>query len=150
MDYVRNIAAYWTYLVAFIAGALAAYWATLPEGLQTMAIGIGFVIGADILTGSILALSNKKFGSRGAWKGVLKLMAYFSALLLAHGMDVALGLGAVCTAAMLLVLFVMEATSVIENLAKLGLPVPAVIRERLEALRGEMEEAEGNDTVCKP
>ena len=66
-------------------------------------------------------------------------MTYASALLLGHGIDTAFDLGAVCTAAVLLLIFVMEATSVTENLGKLGMPIPRVISDRLAALREKVD-----------
>ena len=145
MDYVRNLGAWGNYLLAFVAGALVAYWGGLPHGLQTMAQGAGIIFFANVLTGSVLAWNQKEFSSRGAGKAVRKLITYFGGLLLAHGIDIGLGLGAVCTAAMLLVIFLMEASSVVENLAALGLPVPAVITDKLEALRGRTEETNNDD-----
>jgi len=142
MDYLKSIAGYSQYLIAAVAGALAAYWGTLPDGLQVMAKGAGIIFLANMVTGSIVAWDKKEFSSRGAGKSLRKLMIYCSGLLLAHGLDVGLSLGVVCVAPMLLVIFVMEGSSVVENLAALGLPMPAAITERLERLRGELKEAE--------
>ena len=141
--YAKTLAAYGGYLAAFVVGGLGLYWATLPDGVQQMALGAGVVILADMLSGSLVALQAKRFSSSAAKGSLFKLATYSSGLLLGYGVDVALGLGSVCVAAILVVVFLIEATSVIENLGTLGLPIPAVIRERLEALK-KAQEVDGN------
>ena len=137
--YAKTLAAYGGYLAAFAVGGLSLYWAGLPDGVHRMVIGAGVVILADMISGSLVALKEKRFSSGGAKGSLIKLATYCSALLLGYGVDTAHSMGSVCVAAMITVIFVVEATSVVENLGKLGMRVPPIIKEWIDGRRGKQE-----------
>ena len=95
---------------------------------------IGFVA-ADYLTGVLAAISKKRLSSSVGFTGIARKILIFTLVGLANLLDVyVLGAGAVLRTATIFFYLSNEGISLLENTTRLGLPVPAQLRETLAAL----------------
>lgn len=95
---------------------------------------IGFVA-ADYLTGVLAAITEKRLSSAVGFKGIARKILIFTLIGLANLLDVyVLGAGAVLRTATIFFYLSNEGISLLENTTRLGLPVPAQLRETLAAL----------------
>lgn len=107
------------------------------EDLTTLLIfmGVDFVMG--MLIAAIWKKSNKsetgKLNSISAWKGLCRKGGSLLVVLVAHRLDVTLGVNYIKTA--VVVAFIAnELLSIVENLGIMGVPLPAVITKAIEVL----------------
>lgn len=95
---------------------------------------IAFVV-MDYFTGVLCALQNKKLSSARGFRGILKKILIFMVVGMGHLLDLTLlgGAGAPLRVAMIGFYLSNEGLSILENLGRLGVPLPkrlaAVIRE---------------------
>lgn len=113
-----------------------------------------FVI-IDLVTGVLKGFfSEKQFSSRRMRQGFATKIGYLCAIALAVGLDRILpdnpDMPLLRTVAIWFYI-VVEASSIIENLAQMGVPVPKFLVDRLEVLRGKQEKAQftENDKIVK-
>ena len=133
-----------TYLRAKLQAALtlAACWLTRFLGgadilLKTLLV----FMAADIATGLIAAFHEKKLSSAIGFKGISKKALILLLVGLAHMMDESIGGGAL-RGAVLGFYISNEGLSVLENAARLGLPVPQKLKGALIQLHGK-EDGDG-------
>lgn len=96
----------------------------------------------DYITGVLAAYMRPraKLSSKRGLKGIAKKLTLISLVVAAHYLDLAIGQNVFC----LLITYSMlgnEGLSIIENAAYCGVPVPASLREKLEQLAQEKQEA---------
>lgn len=91
----------------------------------------------DYASGVLIAIIEKKVSSSVGFIGIARKTMIFLIVMIASGLDAFLGQTAVCRTAAIAFYFVNESVSLLENAAKLGLPIPEFIREALEQVRGE-------------
>lgn len=132
--------------VATMLGALAGYF--LPsEDLRKLAICTFAMVIFDTISGMLAAgregdpIQSRKFG-----RVIAKLIAYPIAVMTATMVvDVIPGAGQlypVAAAAALALIFATEALSVIENLDRLGVPLPSFVRTAISKFRDEKQPKE--------
>jgi toxin secretion/phage lysis holin len=96
----------------------------------------------DYITGVLAAYMRPKakLSSKRGIRGIAKKLTLISLIVAAHQLDLALGQNVFC---LLLTYFMLgnEGLSIIENAAYCGLPIPASLREKLEQLAQEKQEA---------
>ncbi|MEH7341900.1 phage holin family protein [Priestia megaterium] len=93
----------------------------------------------DIITGVMKAIKNKRLRSRNALYGYARKIGVYVAIIVANIIDQIFGFnGAVATATVLFYLG-NELLSIVENLAQLGVKVPAVITDKLHVIQNEDE-----------
>lgn len=88
--------------------------------------------GIDIITGISVAWQNQNLWSRKALFGYARKVLVLAVIVLANVIDQILGLDGAVTYATVLFYIANEGLSIIENLAKLGILVPANIAEKLK------------------
>ncbi|WP_373482670.1 holin family protein [Acetobacterium sp.] len=99
---------------------------------------IAFVV-MDYLTGFLAAAQQKRLSSAQGFRGILKKILIFMVVGIGHLLDITLlgGAGAPLRVAMIGFYLANEGLSILENLGRLGVPLPkrlaAVIRELGEA-----------------
>lgn len=152
---MTTIAGIWQQLVggwlkpaaAFVVGLAANYWAGCPENLQGLFYFAGFVFVADIVFGTGRAVIKRELSSDAAGRGILKLIAYGSALLVAIGVDrhlgpaVGLEIGYTLEYTLLLLIVLQEGISLVEHLAEAGVPCQGI----LQVLKQYQEQAQDED-----
>jgi len=122
--------------IVAVAGAVTSYlfggWSALLNILLT------FVV-ADYVTGVTAAAKEGRLNSEvGAW-GIVRKVGIFAIVALAHLVDTALGDAHLFRDASIFFFLANELLSVIENLGRVGVPIPPVIQRAVEVLRGKSE-----------
>lgn len=124
----------------------------------TIGVALGFLFGEvtglfwalitfmalDYITGIINAVVSKKLSSTVGFKGLAKKFVILIFVAVGHIIDTYIlgGTPAIMSAVMLFYL-ANEGISIIENAAKLGLPVPKKLVEIMEQLKEKSEKKEG-------
>ena len=124
----------WAVIQTSIAGAGATIGAFLG-GLDGLIYAlIAFVI-ADYITGVLAAISEQRVSSAIEFKGISRKIVLFALVGLAHLLDVhVIGTPGVLRTATIVFYLTNEGISLLENAARLGLPVPAQIRDALDVI----------------
>lgn len=112
------------------------------EDLTTLLI----FMGADFVMGLLIAAVWHKSGksetgtlnSVSAWKGLVRKGVSLLVVLIAHRLDVTLGVDYIKTA-VVIAFIANEAISIVENLGIMGVPLPAVVTKAIEVLKSKSE-----------
>lgn len=122
-----------------VTGTIATFlFGEWSNALQALAM---FML-LDYITGVLAAYMRprSKLSSKRGLKGIAKKLTLISLIVAAHQLDLAIGQNVFC----LLFTYSMlgnEGLSIIENAAYCGVPVPAALKEKLEQLAREKQEA---------
>lgn len=131
--------------IGMIGGLIANLLGGWTSDMTTLVI---FMI-IDFITGLIVAgvfqKSNKSdsgaYNSKAGWKGLCKKCLTLFFVIIAHRLDVELGMNYIRTAT--IVGFIAnEAMSIIENAGLMGMPMPKVVTKAIEVLKEKSEGAE--------
>jgi len=115
------------------AGAIIGFFIGGADGLIKALIVFAIV---DYITGVAAAAIEHKLNSEIGFKGITKKLLLFCIVGVAHILDVyVLGTGAVCRSAVVLFYIANEGLSIIENVARCGLPIPDKLKIILEQLK---------------
>ncbi|MEC3639751.1 phage holin family protein [Bacillus halotolerans] len=93
----------------------------------------------DILTGVVKAWKFKELRSRSAWFGYVRKMLSFLVVIVANIIDTILNLNGVLTFGTVLFYIANEGLSITENLAQIGVKIPAAITDRLHVIEEDNE-----------
>ncbi len=132
---------------------LTVIWSRLRAVLSMCACGIGaflggtdallrallIAMGIDMMTGFICAFREKTLSSETGFVGIGKKVLILLIVGLAHMMDESIG-GSALRSAVLGFYISNEGLSVLENAARLGLPVPGKLKDALTQLHGKGEQ----------
>lgn len=88
----------------------------------------------DVLTGICKAIKNKRLFSKTAFIGYLKKITILGVIITSNLMDQMLNLNGMLANATLFFYVFYEITSILENSAELGLPVPKIIKDKLKVI----------------
>lgn len=122
-----------------VAGTMATFlFGEWNNALQALAV---FML-LDYITGVLAAYMRPraKLSSKRGLRGIAKKLTLISLIVAAHQLDLAIGQNVFC----LLFTYSMlgnEGLSIIENAAYCGVPIPAALKEKLEQLAREKQEA---------
>ncbi|OPX88130.1 MAG: Holin family protein [Pelotomaculum sp. PtaB.Bin104] len=94
-------------------------------------------VAADYVTGMMAAGVEGKLSSSVGLKGIAKKVGIFILVAVAHLVDTALGNAHIFRDATIFFYLANELLSIIENTGRIGLPVPEVIQQAVEVLRGK-------------
>ena len=122
----------------FAAGVTAIFggWDMLMTALVVMAV-------ADYVTGLVAAGISGSLDSRVGWKGILKKLLIFVAVAVAATVDMATGLeGHPLRAAACLFYIGNEGISIVENLGRAGVPIPARLAALFQRLKDENDKTD--------
>ena len=98
---------------------------------------VAFVV-IDYLTGIMAAILEKRLSSEVGFRGIFKKVLIFSLVAVAHIIDSQLiQTGSAIRTAVIFFYLSNEGISIIENAAKIGLPIPEKLRTVLEQLNKE-------------
>ena len=121
-----------TQAIVTTAGGIAGY---LFGGIDGLIIALVAFVTADYLTGVMAAISEKRLSSAIGFKGIFRKIIIFTLVGLANVLDVhVLGDTGVLRTATIFFYISNEGISLLENATRLGLPVPARIREALDLI----------------
>jgi toxin secretion/phage lysis holin len=127
------------YFLAGLGGLATALFGGWDVYLKVL---VAFMV-LDYLTGVVAAYQEKKLDSNVGWKGITRKALVFVIVALAHLLDTALG-QALFRGLVIWFYIANEGLSIIENLGRAGVPIPAPLRAALESLKQKAEEGKGN------
>lgn len=115
----------------------------LVGGIDIAMKSLLIVIVIDYITGVMSAIYNKKLNSTIGLKGILKKFSYLIIVSLSVILDRIVGdTGAIRT--LVIYFFVAnDGISIVENIGKMGVPLPKKLTEVLEQLRNKGDEESG-------
>ena len=130
----------------FINNAISVVLTTfiyLVGGIDVAMKSLLIVIVIDYITGVMSAIYNKKLNSTIGLKGILKKFSYLIIVSLSVILDKIVGdTGAIRT--LIIYFFVAnDGISIVENIGKMGVPLPKKLTEVLEQLRNKGDEESG-------
>jgi toxin secretion/phage lysis holin len=129
------------YLKTIIAfgGAAASYlfggWSLLLQIL------LAFVI-IDYITGVIASGIEGKLSSQIGLKGIAKKVFIFVMVAVAHLVDTAIGDAHLFRDATIFFYLANEVISILENTGRVGLPVPEILQQAIEVLKGRSKKVD--------
>lgn len=124
------------YAFAALGGALGAVMGGFDGFLYALVV---FVI-VDYATGLMAAAVEKKLSSEVGFKGIFKKVIIFSLVAVGHIIDAhVIREGSVLRTAVIFFYLSNEGISILENAARMGLPIPGKLKAVLEQLREEKE-----------
>ncbi|KAA6450245.1 phage holin family protein [Bacillus atrophaeus] len=94
----------------------------------------------DIITGIIKAWQHKRLRSRSALFGYVRKILIFLVVIMANVVDIIMNLNGVLTFGTVLFYIANEGLSITENLAQIGVKIPAVITERLHVIESDNDQ----------
>ncbi|MEC0384629.1 phage holin family protein [Bacillus velezensis] len=99
----------------------------------------------DVITGIIKAWKMKQLRSRSAWFGYVRKMLSFMVVIVANIIDTITNLNGVLTFGTVLFYIANEGLSITENLAQIGVKIPAVITDRLHVIESDNDQKTEKD-----
>lgn len=101
---------------------------------------IAFVV-IDYITGVMCAVVDKKLSSEVGFKGIFKKILIFAMVAVGHVLDSRIiGSGSALRTAVIFFYIANEGISLLENTARLGLPVPEKLKRVLAQLHGKEDD----------
>jgi toxin secretion/phage lysis holin len=119
---------------ALLGGTITAFLGGWDLALQVLVL---FVV-LDYLVGLVAAWTEKNLDSRVGFRGICKKVLLFVPIAICYALDQVLGQEILRSLAIFFYI-ANEGLSVIENLGRAGVPVPAALGEALEQLRKKGE-----------
>ena len=106
---------------------------------------LAFVV-IDYVTGVMCAIVDKKLSSAIGFRGIFKKVLIFMLVGIGHLLDThVIGTGSVLRTAIIFFYISNEGVSLLENAARLGLPVSEKLKAVLEQLHDRTEKEDGSD-----
>ncbi len=125
----------WTkYSIALVGGFLTSLLGSWDMALQVLVL---FVV-LDYITGLVAAYEEQNLNSRVGFKGIAKKILLFVPVAVAYWLDMLLGQEILRNLAIFFYI-ANEGLSMMENLARAGVPFPEQIQTALEQLKGDGE-----------
>ncbi len=125
----------WTYIQIAIT-AIGGWLGWFLGGLDGFLYALVIFVGLDYITGVMLAFLEKRLSSDIGARGIFKKVMIFCLVGVAHIIDSNfIGEGSVIRTAVICFYLSNEGISIIENAARMGLPVPEKLRDILAQLK---------------
>lgn len=120
------------YLIAAIGLMLGRFLGGMDGLLYAL---IAFVI-VDYITGVLVAIYKKKLSSAVGFKGIAKKIIIFLLVAVAHVLDSqVMNMGSAMRTAVIFFYLSNEGISILENVTKMGLPVPQKLKDVMEQIQ---------------
>lgn len=141
----------WRALFCGTAGAAGSLLTSLFGGWSSDLSTLVICMAVDFLTGLIAAwmCKSEKTDSGGlssavGFKGIAKKVMILLLVLIAHRIDLVLGISYIKTAATI-AFIVNETISIVENAGLIGVPMPAIFKKAIDLLKGKAEEDDSEE-----
>lgn len=133
-------------------GVLASMISYLIGGFTEALVALCIIMAIDIATGLTNALvfkrskktANGRASSQQGIKGISKKLIILLMVVLANQMDIILGVMFIKDG-VIIAYAAMEALSVVENVAFMGIPIPKIVRDALEIMNKKSEKSDEED-----
>lgn len=118
----------------FFLTALTGWLSTFLGGMDGLLCALAACMVLDYITGVLCAVSDRKLSSAVGFRGIARKGLMLCLVGLAHLLDTRCGSGSTLRSAVIAFYLSNEGVSILENAARLGLPVPDGLREILSQL----------------
>lgn len=134
-DNLHNVVSY----IVAISGSIATY---LFGGCTYLIyVLVTFVI-MDYISGMLASGIEGKLNSEVGWRGIAKKVSIFLLVAIGHLIDVVLGnTGDIVRDAIIYFYVFNELLSIIENMGRIGLPIPSILEKAIEILKNKSDGA---------
>jgi toxin secretion/phage lysis holin len=123
-----------------IAGGGFATLSYLLGGIDNLIVCLGIFMMIDYVTGIMVGFSYKSVSSQRAYRGAFKKVGMMMMILVAVQIDIITNNDVnFMRNSIIMILIGVEGISLLENLGKLGVPIPAVLTDSLERLKEAAE-----------
>ncbi len=123
-------------IIKTVSGAVGAVIGFLYGEITGLFIAIIALMALDYVTGILCGIAAKALSSETGFKGLVKKLMVLVIIAVGHLIDTyIIGTGSALMTAVILFFAANEGISILENAAKLGLPIPKKLRDILEQLR---------------
>ena len=127
--------------VQFIFTALGGWIGYFLGGCDGLVVALVVFVVADYITGVMCAIAERKLSSEVGFKGICRKVLIFIMVGIGNILDVqVIGSGSVLRTAVIFFYISNEGVSLLENAGRLGLPIPAKLKQVLEQLHDKGEE----------
>ena len=128
----------WLRAAVTAAGGWIGYFVGGLDGLLTALVVFAAL---DYVTGVLCAVAERELSSAAGFRGICRKVLIFMLVGVGHVLDTfVIGSGSAVRTAVICFYLSNEGISVLENVARLGLPVPERLKEALRQLHGTEEE----------
>lgn len=123
-------------IIKTTSGVIGAVIGFLYGEITGLFIAIIALMALDYVTGILCGIAAKALSSEVGFRGLVKKLMVLVIIAVAHLVDYyIIGTGSALMTAVILFFAANEGISILENAAKLGLPIPKKLRDILEQLR---------------
>ena len=130
----------------YVFTAIGGFMGWFLGGLDGFVYALIIFVVVDYITGVLAAIIQKKVSSEIGFKGICKKVLIFCLVGLAHILDTqVIKTGSVLRTAVIFFYISNEGISVVENAARIGLPVPQKLIDVLEQLKEDKTNDEGTE-----
>ena len=136
--------------ICTIAGVMGGTLAMLLGGWDASLMTLLIFMGIDYVSGLVVAgvfhkskkSENGALESKAGWKGLAKKAMTLLFVLIAHQLDVVIGV-AYIRDAVIIGFITNELISIVENAGLMGVPLPGVVKKAIDILTAKTEEHDG-------
>mgnify|MGYP001149715069 FL=1 len=123
-------------IIKTLSGAVGAVLGFLYGKITGLFVAIIALMALDYVTGILCGIAAKALSSEVGFRGLVKKLMVLVIIAVGHLIDTyIIGTGSALMTAVILFFAANEGISILENAAKLGLPIPQKLRDILEQLR---------------
>ena len=130
--------------IKFTCGVVAAILSNIFGGLDALFTALLICIIVDYVTGIMSAIYEKKLNSEVGFRGILKKIAILCIVVLAHELELVVGIGGIRDLAVGFYI-ANEGISILENCAKMNVPVAKNLAVILEQLKEKLDNEDDED-----
>lgn len=130
--------------IKFACGVIAAVLSNIFGGIDALFTALLICVVVDYITGIMAAIYEKKLNSEVGFRGILKKIAILCIVVLAHELEVVVGVGGIRDLAVGFYI-ANEGISILENSAKMNVPVARNLAGILEQLKDKLEKEDDED-----
>ena len=132
--------------VQMVFAAVGGWLGWFLGGCDGLLYALVAFVAVDYVTGVLCAVADRKLSSEVGFKGIAKKALIFLLVGMANVLDVqVIGSGCVLRTAVIFFYISNEGVSLVENAARLGLPVPEKLKDVLAQLHGRAEDGKGDE-----
>lgn len=125
-------------IIKTLSDAVGAVLGFLYGEITGLFVAIIALMALDYVTGILCGIAAKALSSEVGFRGLVKKLMVLVIIAVGHLIDTyIIGTGSALMTAVILFFAANEGISILENAAKLGLPIPQKLRDILEQLRKE-------------
>ncbi len=132
-------------VVQMVFTAVGGWLGYFLGGYDGLLYALVIFMAADYITGVMCAINDQKLSSSVGFRGICRKVLILILVGIANVLDVqVIGTGAVLRTAVIFFYLSNEGISLLENTARLGLPIPEKLKLVLEQIHDKAEEKEGD------